>query len=302
MMKKVCFYCSLLFVGACANETQKEVTSEQGLSPAAQTDLWTSQVEVADPEADALTGAVAQETTFNGVFVIPPEHHAIVTLPIDGIVKNTKLLPGQFVRKGELLATLEDPAFIGLQQSYLENYAQTEYLEKEFLRQQTLSREEAASLKKFEQSRAEFLSVKSRRDGNASQLTLLGIDPARVLEDGIMQSLQVKAPLSGYISDTHIQTGKFVHAGDALCEIIDKSRSLLKITVYEKDLEKVQTGNRVSFRINGMGTDASFQGKIISVGQQVDPVNRSLEVYAQVNGSDSRFRPGMYVHVQIDQK
>lgn len=297
-MKKIIIYISVIFLLSCGNNKQE--------TPAAITsvDEKESVSKPEEPEADAVSSATAVENdvTFNGIIVIPPDKQATITLPINGIVKSIHLLPGKYVKKGDLLATLEDPAFINLQQSFLENHAQAEYLEKEFQRQQILSNEEAASKKKFEQSKAEYLSMKSRRDGDASQLVLLGINPSRVLEQGIIQSLEVRAPISGYISEMQVNTGKYVHTGDALCEIIDKSRTLIKMTVYEKDLARIDTGNDIEFRINGLGAEETFSGKIISVGQQVDNLNRSLEAYVQVDGQDSRFRPGMYVNVKIQRK
>ena len=79
-------------------------------------------------EVDAVTSAtnLANEMVLNGTFVLSPQRQASVTLSIDGIVKNTSLLPGMYVRKGELLATLENPEFINLQQNYLDACAQSE--------------------------------------------------------------------------------------------------------------------------------------------------------------------------------
>ncbi len=70
---------------------------------------------------------------------------------------------------------------------------------------------------------------------------------------------------------------------------------------YEKDLGKIKVGNGIEFRVNGMG-DERFNGEIISVGQSVDNVNRSLEVYAKVMENNELFRPGMYINARIVQK
>lgn len=47
-----------------------------------------------------------------------------------GSVRDIRVLPGEYVRKGEVILTLANPAFIELQQSYLDAAAQTEYLKK----------------------------------------------------------------------------------------------------------------------------------------------------------------------------
>lgn len=291
---------TLLLTMGCSNP-KNEKTEEITTSKA-----FTEQVEPEKKDSvkvDAVTSAtsLAKDAAFNGTFVLSPQRHASVTLSIDGIVKNTSLLPGKYVRKGELLATLENPEFINLQQTYLDAAAQCEYLETEYKRQEVLAKEEAASQKKFQQSKADYLSMKSRKDAAAAQLTMLGVSPQALNTNGIVPLLEVRAPISGYISNLQMNLGKHIAAGEPLCEIIDKNNALVKLMAYEKDLGKIKVGNRIEFRVNGMG-DEKFDGEIISVGQSVDNVNRSLEVYAKVMESNELFRPGMYINARIVQK
>ncbi|MCC8172363.1 MAG: efflux RND transporter periplasmic adaptor subunit [Parabacteroides sp.] len=248
---------------------------------------------------DAVTGATQlNEVSFNGTLVLPPRRFATVALTMGGIVKNTSLLPGMYVKKGEVLAILENPEFILLQQEYLDSYAQNEYLQAEFIRQQTLAEEEVASQKKWQQARADYHSMKSRLEASSARLKLLGVTPEDLLQSGIRPYLEVKAPLNGYVGNLQMNLGKHLAAGEPLCHIIDKGEMGLLLTAYEKDLGDIAVGNPVEFRVNGLG-DTVFRARLVSVGQQVDEVNRSLEVYAQVEQSDPLFRPGIYVTAHI---
>lgn len=266
-------------------------------------------IEQVEPErkdsvkVDAVTSAtsLAKDVAFNGIFVLSPQSHASVTLSIDGIVKNTSLLPGKYVRRGELLATLENPEFINLQQNYLDASAQCEFLETEYKRQEVLSKEEAASQKKLQQSKADFLSMKSRKDAAVAQLSMLGVSPQSLNTNGIKPLLEVHAPINGYISNLQMNLGKHITAGEPLCEIIDKNNTLIKLTAYEKDLGKIKVGNRIEFTVNGIANE-KFNGEVISVGQSVDNINRSLEVYAKIIENNELFRPGMYINARIVQK
>lgn len=254
-------------------------------------------------QADAVSGAtaVANQPSFNGTMVLPPESRATVTLTMDGTVRATSLMPGAYVRRGDVLCTLENPSFIDLQQTYLDSHAQTEFLRAEYLRQQTLAREEAASQKRFQQSKADYYSMKSRMEGAAAQLMLLGVDTAALLSSGIEPLMQVKAPISGYVADMQMNMGRHFSAGDPLCAIIDKSRTMLRLTAYEKDLDKIDAGDQVQFRVNGMGKRV-FHGRVASVSQQVDDTNRSVDVYVTIREQEARFRPGMYVTARIIRK
>ena len=96
----------------------------------------------------------------------------------------------------------------------------------------------------------------------------------------------------------HMNIGKYIQPGEALCEVIDKSAPLLCLTTYEKDLADMKVGSPVQFRVNGMGKTV-FKATLVSIGQKVDEVSRSLEVYARIDDVNQQFRPGMYVTARI---
>ena len=292
-MKKIIFPLILLILTACSEN--KEAQPAEEATAVAIAENVTDSIQV-----DAITSATSKpnQVSFNGTMVIPPQRMATVSLTMGGVIKSTSLLPGEPVRQGSVLATLENPDFITLQQTYLDSHAQTEFLEAEFLRQQALSAEQAASQKKLQQSKADYLSMKSRVEAAAAQWKLLEVEPEVLLKEGIQPFLQIKAPISGYVADVKMNVGKYMNVGDALCEIVDKSRTLLRLTTYEKDLADMKVGNPVQFRVNGMGKTV-FKATLISIGQKVDEDTRSVEVYARVDTVDSQFRPGMYVTARI---
>lgn len=293
-MKKITFPLMLLLLSACSSSTKESQPAEE---------LAAADIENVVPDTaqvDAVTSATSKpnQVSFNGTMVIPPQRMATVSLTMGGVVKSTSLLPGEFVRQGAVLATLENPEFIALQQTYLDSHAQAEYLAAEYERQKTLSAAQAASQKKFQQSKADYLSMNSRMEAASAQLRLLGVAPEFLLQQGIQPYLQVKAPIGGYVADVGMNVGKYMNAGDALCEIVDKSHTLLRLTAYEKDLGDMKVGNPVQFRVNGMG-ETVFRATLISIGQKVAEDTRSVEVYARVDTMDSQFRPGMYVTARI---
>lgn len=296
-MKKIYLINTLgLFLLSCNDPQPASQQAEVVPAPATET------VAQADstPQTDAVSAAtnVAKSASYNGVITVPPQRQATVTLTMGGSIHSTNLLPGSYVRQGEVIATLENPEFIQLQQTYLESAAQAEYLEKEYNRQKMLSEQEAASQKRFQQSKADYLSMKSRMDAAAAQLKLLQVDVRQLHDQGIEPYLQVKAPLDGYVTNMKVNLGTYLNAGEPICDIINKGETLLELTAYEKDLDYLQVGSSVEFQVNGMGSQ-TFEATVITIGQEVDDVNRSLQVYARVKDQNSRFRPGMYVSAKI---
>lgn len=300
-MKKIIFPVAVLLMASCnsADNKQTGIVSEEQAAD-------TSTVVTGKPDTmsvDAVTSAtaIANPAAFNGTLVLPPQYFATVTLSMGGIVKGLSMLPGSYVRKGTVLGTLENPDFIDLQQAYLDSRAQLEYLEAEYQRQQTLSREAVASQKKFQQAKADYLSMKSRLQAAEAQLRLLGVNAETLSAGGIRPYIEVKAPVNGYISNVQANLGKYLNAGDPLCDVIDKSQTMVRLVAYEKDLEGMKVGSRVQFRVNGLGK-VTFHATLVSIGQQVDDSNRSIELYAKVLDSSPLFRPGMYVSARMEKE
>ena len=162
-MKKIMLFIGIAGLMACTGE--QSTAEETAKSTPQETAVEANSAEQADTTAvDGTTAAtaLARAAVFNGTLEIPPERLATVTLTMGGVVRTLSLLPGSYVSQGTLLATLENPEFIQLQQTYLESRAQLSFLEAEYKRQQALSQEEVASQKRLQQSEADWLSMKSR--------------------------------------------------------------------------------------------------------------------------------------------
>ena len=166
-MKKITFPVVLFLLAACSSNNESRQTEETVATVVTVDETVPDTVQV-----DAVTSATSKpnQVSFNGTMVIPPQRMATVSLTMGGVVKSTSLLPGESVGKGTVLATLENPEFITLQQTYLDSHAQAEYLEAEYRRQKALSAEQAASQKKFQQSKADYLSMKSRMEAELKSL------------------------------------------------------------------------------------------------------------------------------------
>ena len=55
----------------------------------------------------------------NGIVDVPPQNMVSISVPLGGYLRSTSLLPGMHVRKGDVIAVMEDQQYIQLQQDYL---------------------------------------------------------------------------------------------------------------------------------------------------------------------------------------
>lgn len=297
IMKTKIFLASVLVVMACSekkgSETTEDITAQDTVAVA-------EKVAADTVKADAVTSAtnVANSPTFNGVIMVSPQRMATLSLTMGGKVHTMNVMPGQRVARGQVVATIDNPEFIELQQTYLEAQAQTEYLEKEYQRQCALGEQDATSRKKVQQSKAEYLSMKSRLSASTARLKALGVNISSLHDKGIMAYLPVTSPITGYVTNVTANIGKYLDAGEPLCDVIDKSAPLLQLTVYEKDLPMMRVGRKALFRVNGMGKK-TFEAEVVSIDQSIDSKDYSVKVYAQVKTVQNEFRPGMYVRAKL---
>ena len=98
---------------------------------------------------------------------------ASVSPIIGGFIKSLNYFPGDFVEKGAVIASLQHPDFISLQQQYIETKSQIDYYQEEFKRQGELTVENAASIKNMQKAKADYLSSEATYKSLKSQLKLL---------------------------------------------------------------------------------------------------------------------------------
>ena len=99
----------------------------------------------------------------------------------------------------------------------------------------------------------------------------------------------------------NMNIGRHFDVGEPLCEIVDKSNMMLRLTAYEKDLHNLKAGDSVVFRVNGI-EGKTFRGAITMIGQQVNNENRSIDVYVRISEQNPQFRPGMYATARVELK
>lgn len=282
---------------SCKSTSNNESKGTEGL-PEAQHEIAPESVQ---EQTDAVSGAtnVQDRPTFNGIIDVTPQNKATVSMTMGGIIHSLNVIPGRYVRKGEIIALIDNPDYINLQQDYLQISAQLDYLEAEYQRQSSLQEQNAVSQKAFQQSRADYLTARTSLMALQARLTTLGTDTETLKDKGLNPYLIVRAPIGGYVSNLDVNIGKYIDVGEPICQIVDKSNPILILTVYEKDLFLVQNGKKVIFKVNGL-EDRAFEAEIVSIDQVVSNVDYSIKVYARVKEADASFRPGMYVRARID--
>lgn len=233
----------------------------------------------------------------NGTVNVTPQNLASVSAPLGGFVKTTSLVQGSAVVKGQTLATIENFTFIEIQQNFLETRAKYQYAETEFRRHSELYKDQVYSEKNVQQTETEYKTLKAQLKGLEQKLIALGIDPAHLTEDKITSLLPVVAPISGYIKSVNINLGKYINPSDVLFEIVNPNNVILEFVLFEKDIQKVSNGQKVTF--SSPNEPGKFwTGTIYQAGKALDN-DKTTMVYATIDKPDSHLLSGMYVNGEI---
>ncbi|WP_439883463.1 hypothetical protein ACSX1A_09865 [Pontibacter sp. MBLB2868] len=157
-MKKTLYIISIfatLILISCSTdqpvESVVEQTTETNLVKLTPAQMQNANIETGKPERRNISATLQ----VNGVMEAPPQNIVSVSVPLGGYLKRIELMPGMHLKKGQLMAELEDQAFIELQQDYLTAKARLAYLEDEFARQRDLNQSKATSDKVYQQTLSE---------------------------------------------------------------------------------------------------------------------------------------------------
>jgi cobalt-zinc-cadmium efflux system membrane fusion protein len=235
----------------------------------------------------------------NGTVDVPPQNRTKIGTFLGGYVKTSNLLPGDKVKKGQAIVTLENIEYLKLQQNFLEAKEKLAYLKSVYEAQVTLSEEKISSQRSHLQARSEYLSMQANYESLIKQLKLLHISPESIRPETMESSITLPAPFDGYITQMNVVPGMFVNPSDVICEIINPDHMHLELKVFEKDVLKLKPGQVVEFRIPG-ASSITYMAEIILIGRIVEGTDRTISVHAHINNDKLvSLTTGMYVEASI---
>jgi cobalt-zinc-cadmium efflux system membrane fusion protein len=231
----------------------------------------------------------------NGYTKLPPQNQADVSVFTTGLVKTIKVIEGQEVKKGSVLAYIESPEFTILQQEYLVSKSNLDFLKLEYDRQVTLSAENVNAKKVLEKTKAELEAEQARYNSLKKQLAVFKING----DGGTISTIPIIAPIGGHITEIYVNIGSSVEVGKPLFSIMDNSEMHVDLLVYEQDLPKVKEGQTVHFVLTNQ-SNKEIEGTVFNVGKSFENETKTVAVHAHIKNKDAALIPGMYVNALID--
>jgi cobalt-zinc-cadmium efflux system membrane fusion protein len=289
---------STIFLLSCSSNPKNETQKEAVVETTNKVSLTKEQAILAQLVlAPIELGRMKGTAHLNGVIDVPPTGIASVSMPLGGYVEDINLIPGNFVKKGAVLATVKDPAFIQLQENYLASKAKLNYLQQDLDRQKLLLNQEAVSKKSYQLIQADYNAINIQLRALSEQLKLINIKPENLTPENMTSLVRLTAPISGFITKVNINRGKYVTPSDVLLEIMDPNDIHAAITIYEKDIANFKVGMKGTVTLT-QDPSKNYTVSILVVSQNINEDKTGL-LHCHFENTPKNVLPGMFLTADI---
>ncbi|MFN6089750.1 MAG: efflux RND transporter periplasmic adaptor subunit [Cyclobacteriaceae bacterium] len=224
------------------------------------------------------------------------ENNVVRIYPIvSGTVEKVNVSLGDYVQRGQLLATLLSTDITTFQRDYNVAKANLEVDDKNFARAKELYAAGMISEKDFAEAKNDYMNALSDFTEKKQILELYGGS-----SDRLDAMFRVIAPRSGYIVERNINEGTQIRTDNntAIFTISDLKSVWIWANVHESDMGKVKEGDKVSVTTIAY-PKRIFKGIIKKIGTMLDPASRVIRVRSELGNEEGLLKPEMFATVVI---
>ena len=270
-------------------------------------DKATPAASAAAPRAEAAP-APASDTAFVTTGPVIVEQQVDVAALREGVVAQLQGEPGAAVRKGQLLARLDDRQVAsdleaarakarGMEADLRNWEAESKVFETDLERARKMW--DAQLITKEQLEKAQYKVVSNEWNvKNIREQMLTAQAEARSLELEL-EKMHIRAPFGGVVARRYIRLGQRVAMGDRLFWVTATSPLRVKFTLPERYLGKVKKGEQVSVTAEA-APETRYAAKVVEVSPVVDPSSGTIEVAAELTGNTSGLLPGMTASIRLE--
>jgi cobalt-zinc-cadmium efflux system membrane fusion protein len=217
-----------------------------------------------------------------------------------GVAEEVKVQMGDYVQKGQVLATIRTNDLLDLQKDLATNIAEANIAKKEYDVAKDLETKGINSQKEVLEAEQNLNKENADVEALKKELAVIGGDATGAV-------VYVRSPISGYVVERHVNSNQNVDKADQnqgiepLFVISDLKNVWVMANVYEADIEKVKLGEQVNISTIAY-PDKVFKGTINFISNVLDPVNKTMKVRVVLNNPNVELKPEMFAKVILDYK
>ncbi len=298
-MKKAVVVFALLIVGvACSSSPSAGPPTVSAAEPPPQ---------AARAQASHATSGPQVDFVASGPIIV--EDQVDVAAQRDGVILDVFAQPGTMVKKGQLLAKMDDRQIAAdleaaraktrSNEADLKNWqAEAKVLQADYERAQKLW--EAQIIPKEELDHAKYKAESDEWDvKRVSELLANSKEVERSLELEL-EKTQITAPFNGVVARRYIRTGQSVTKNDRLFWVTATAPLRIRVTLPERFLGRVKPGMMVGITpAEAIDSSHKYRARVIQVSPVVDPSSDTIEILAELSGDTAGLRPGMRADLHL---
>ena len=261
------------------------------------------------PNAPAKTAAVPAAGEFLASGPIIVEDQVDVAAQRDGVVARVLAEPGTIVKKGQLLAALDDRQITSdleaaraktrSTEDDLRNWeAEAKVLDSDYARAEKMW--EAQIIPKEQLEHARYKAESDQWDVKRVSELLTNARHAEHSLELELEKTQITAPFNGIVARRYVRMGQSVARNDRLFWVTAVAPLRIRVTLPEKFMGRIKAGALVGLTpAEGGDSSHRYRARVIQVSPVVDPASDTIEILAELSGDTSGLRPGMRADVHL---
>lgn len=238
---------------------------------------------------------------------------------LSGVVAEVRKNLGDRVKKGEVIALIDSLELAEAKTEYIESVHRLEFAQAAFVREESLWKKKISPEQDYLASRHALEEAEIARQASEQKLLALGLSQSdldslaiepegKVIDREVrtpfvakaLTRYELKSPLDGMIIEKRVSTGEAIKEDADIFVIADLSTVWGEITVYQKDLGAVRTGQQVTVRSKELNLETA--GRISFIGSLVGEETRAAKAHVDIPNPKGLWRPGLFVTVELVQE
>ncbi len=228
---------------------------------------------------------------------------ARVGTTVSGRVTEVKVLRGDVVKKGDVLAMVHSSALAEAQLTYLKALAAYQLAQKSVARAKVLYTEGVIAAAELQRRESELLSSQAEWEAGKDRMEILGMSVQDIRTLDAKRQIQsitaLRAPIDGVVIDRKVSQGQVLEPADLAYTIAELSQVWVVGEVPERYSAQMRRGKNVQVVIPAL-SDEIRTTALTYVADTVNPNTRTLRVRALLDNQNGRLKPDMLATLQID--
>lgn len=294
---------NLLLLAGCGQSPEPVEPAQQSAAPA-------------DPMAVKLAAAMAasiktaplqqqevrDELRFAGLAQVDEQRVARIGATVTGRVSQVNAVLGQEVPRGAVLANINSTELGQAQLVYLKALSQLKLQERAVERARMLLQAEVIGAAELQKRETELAVSRDEVNSGSDQLRVLGMSDSAIEQlassRDIKSTYQIHTRVGGTVIERNITLGQVVQPADALFTVADLSRVWVVAEVPEQQAALVKRGEEVQIEFPAL-QNRRIAGRLIYVGDTVNPETRTVTVRTEIANSDRTIKPSMLANMLV---